>query len=125
LLALNVAVIALVGLYFIHSLVFLLLPRLNPLLASHISIRMPGWLLTTSAVVSVVSMGTLIAIQLASDINTLKSTTLGQRITEHSLTSLELIVVWGLVGIVLYQLARIRSGRSNNAEFSEEAINAD
>ncbi|HEV8134418.1 MAG TPA: APC family permease [Pyrinomonadaceae bacterium] len=125
LLALNVAVIALVGLYFIHSLVFLLLPRLNPLLANEISIRIPGWLLTASAVVSVVSMGTLIAIQLASDITTLKTTTLSQRISEHSLTSIELIVVWGIVGIVLYQFARIRSGRSNNAEFSDEAINAD
>jgi basic amino acid/polyamine antiporter, APA family len=125
LLALNVAVIALVGLYFIHSLVFLLLPRLNPLLASEMTMRMPGWLLKASAAVSVVSMGTLIAIQLASDINTLKTTTLSQRISEHSLTSIELIVVWGIVGIVLYQFARIRSGRSNNAEFSEEAINAD
>jgi len=125
LLALNVAVIALVGLYFIHSLVFLLLPRLNPLLANEITIRIPGWLLTASAVVSVVSMGTLIAIQLASDITTLKTTTLSQRISEHSLTSIELIVVWGIVGIVLYQFARIRSGRSNNAEFSDEAFNAD
>jgi amino acid transporter len=125
LLALTVAVIALVGLYFIHSLVFLFLPRLNPLLASEITIRMPRWLLRASAVVSVVSMGTLIAIQLASDINTLKTTTLGQRISEHSLTSIELIVVWGIVGIVLYQFARIRSGRSNNGEFSEEAFNAD
>jgi len=125
LLALNVAVIALVGLYFIHSLVFLLLPRLNPALASEITIRMPNWLLISSAVVSVLSMGTLIAIQLASDIHTLKTTTLGQRISEHSLTSIELIVVWGIVGIVLYQFARIRSGRSNNAEFSEEGFNAD
>jgi amino acid transporter len=125
LLALNVAVIALVGLYFIHSLVFLFLPRLNPLLANEITIRMPGWLLIASAVISVVSMGTLIAIQLASDINTLRTTTLSQRISEHSLTSIELIVVWGIVGIVLYQFARIRSGRSNNAEFSEEAFNAD
>ena len=125
LLALNVAVIALVGLYFIHSLVFLLLPRLNPALASEITIRMPNSLLITSAVVSVLSMGTLIAIQLASDINTLRSTTLKQRINEHSLTSIELIIVWGIVGIVLYQFARIRSGRNNNAEFREEAINAD
>ena len=125
LLALNVAVIALVGLYFIHSLVFLLLPRLNPALANEITIRMPNWLLITSAVVSVLSMGTLIAIQLASDINTLKTTTLRQRINEHSLTSIELIIVWGMIGIVLFQVARIRSGRNNNAEFREEAINGD
>ena len=123
-LALNVAVIALVGLYFIHSLVFLLLPRLNPSLAKQITIRIPQWLLVTSALVSVISMGIMIAIQLASDIKTLKTQSLSQRISEHSLTSLELILVWGIVGIVLYQLARFRS-RRNNPDFSEEAINAD
>jgi amino acid transporter len=123
LLALTVAVIALVGLYFIHSLVFLLLPRLNPSLASEITIRIPKWLLITSAFVSVFSMATLIAIQFASDINTLRTTSLSQRISEHSLTSIELIVAWGIVGIVLYQFARAR--RKNNAEFNSEAINAD
>ena len=125
LLALTVAVIALVGLYFIHSLVFLFLPRLNPSLANQITIRLPKWLLLISALVSVISMGTLIVIQLVSDINTLKNSTLSQRVSEHSLTSIELIVVWGVVGVILYQFARIRSGRSNNAEFSDEAFNAD
>jgi amino acid transporter len=124
-LALNVAVIALVGLYFIHSFVFLLLPRLNPSLSSEITIRIPRWLLTSSAVVSVISMGLLIAIQLTSDINTLKSTTLSQRIAERSLTSVELIVAWAIIGIVLYQFARIRSRRRDSAEVSSEAINAD
>jgi len=124
-LALNVAVTALVGLYFIHSLVFLLLPRLNPTLASEITIRMPKWLLITSALVSIISMAILIAIQLVSDINTLTNQTLSQRIREHSLTSIELIVVWGVVGIVLYQFARIRSKRNNHAEVSSETINAD
>lgn len=125
LLALNVAVIALVGLYFIHSFVFLLLPRLNPSLAKEITVRMPQWLLVTSALVSVISMGTILAIQLASDINTLKTQSLSQRISAHSLTSLELLVAWGIVGIILYQLARIRSPRKTNAEFNEEAFNAD
>ena len=125
LLALNVAVIALVGLYFIHSLVFLLLPRLNSSLAKEITVRMPQWLLVTAALVSVISMGIILAIQLASDINTLKTQSLRQRISTHSLTSLELLVVWGIVGIILYQLARIRSPGKNNGEFSEEAFNAD
>ena len=124
-LALTVAVTALVGLYFIHSLVFLLLPRLNPSLASEITIRIPKWLLITSALVSVISMGVLIAIQLVSDFNTLRSSTLSERINNHSLTSIELIVVWGIVGIVLYQFARIRSGRKTYAELSDETINPD
>jgi amino acid transporter len=125
LLALTVAVIALVGLYFIHSLVFLLLPRLNPSLASEVTIRIPKWLLVTSAIVSVLTMGTLIAIQLASDINTLRTTSLRQRVYEKSFTSIELLVAWGVVGLVLYQLARVRSRRKNNAELSSGAINAD
>jgi len=122
-LALTVAVIALVGLYFIHSLVFLLLPRLNPSLASEVTIRIPKWLLITSGLVSVFSMGTLIVIQFASDINTLRTTSLRQRINEHSLTSIELILVWGVVGIALYQFAKIRAGRNN--ALTKETMNAD
>jgi hypothetical protein len=70
-------------------------------------------------------MGTLIAIQLASDINTLRTTSLTQRIYEKSFTSIELLVAWGVVGLVLYQLARVRSRRKNNAELGSEAFNAD
>src|SRR2546421_5078550 len=44
LLALNIAVFALVLLYFLHSLTFLLLPRLNPKLNQEITIGMPVWL---------------------------------------------------------------------------------
>jgi len=51
-LALNVAVFALVVLYFIHSLVFLLLPRLNPALASETSISLPRRRQQADAVVS-------------------------------------------------------------------------
>jgi basic amino acid/polyamine antiporter, APA family len=124
-LALNVAVAALVGLYFIHSLVFLLLPRLNPALANEITVTLPKWLLQISALFSVVSMGTLIAIQLAGDIKTLRTQSLGQRISAHSLTSVELIVVWGIVGVVLYQFARIRSRGNNKPNLKAEAAGAD
>jgi amino acid transporter len=108
-LALNVAVFALVVLYFVHSLVFLLLPRSNPQLRSEIKLQMPDWLLQASAIVSVVSMGALIVIQLLRDIDTLRSETLKERIANHSLTSIELVVVWGVVGAVLYAIARRRA----------------
>jgi amino acid transporter len=124
-LALNVAVSALVGLYFIHSLVFLFLPRLNPTLAGEITLKIPRWLLQTSALFSVVSMGALIAIQLFVDIETLKTQSLSQRITGHSLTSIELIFVWGIVGLVLYHFARIRSGYRNSAAPRRKSANAD
>src|SRR5215216_1670270 len=107
-LALNVAVFALVVLYFIHSLVFLFLPRLNPSLASEVEINMPRRVQQVAAVVSVLSMGLMILIQLRQDVEVLSSQTLGQRINGQSLTSVELIFVWGIAGVGLYQLARMQ-----------------
>jgi amino acid transporter len=107
-LALNVAVFALIVLYFIHSLVFLFLPRLNPELDRSITITTPRWLLQTSAIVSMISMGVMIVIQLMLDADTLRTRTFSERIYQNSLTSIELIIVWGILGVVLYQLARRR-----------------
>jgi len=105
-LALNVAVFALIVLYFIHSLVFLLLPRLNPTLASEIEINLPHRMQQVAAVFSVLAMGLMIVIQLGQDVKVLGTQTLRERISNDSLTSIELLVVWGLVGLALYQLAR-------------------
>jgi len=107
-LALNVAVFALVVLYFIHSLVFLFLPRLNPSLASEIEINLPRRVQQVAAVVSVLSMGLMMLIQLRQDVEVLSTQTLSQRINSQSLTSIELILVWGVVGAGLYQLARMQ-----------------
>jgi amino acid transporter len=109
-LALNVAVFALVVLYFIHSLVFLFLPRLNPPLASEINVSLPRRLQQVAAIVSVLSMGIMILIQLRQDTEVLRTQTLGERISGQSLTSIELILVWGVVGAGLYQLARMQRG---------------
>src|SRR5829696_110973 len=107
-LALNVAVFALVVLYFIHSLVFLLLPRLNPSLASEIRISLSRRVQQAAAIVSLLSMGLMILIQLREDAKVLSTQTLSERINGQSLTSVELIVVWGVVGAGLYQFARMR-----------------
>jgi len=109
-LALNVAVFALVVLYFIHSLVFLLLPRLNPKLSSEIKISLSHRLQQAAAIVSLLSMGVMIVIQLRQDAVVLSTQTLSERISGQSLTSIELIVVWGVVGAGLYQLARMQRG---------------
>ena len=109
-LALNVAVFALVVLYFIHSLVFLFLPRLNPPLASEIKISLPHRVQQAAAIVSLLSMGLMILIQLRQDVEVLGTQTLAERISRQSLTSIELIVVWGVVGAGLYQLARMQRG---------------
>ena len=107
-LALNVAVFALVVLYFIHSLVFLFLPRLNPSLASEVEINLPRRVQQVAAVVSVLSMGLMILIQLRQDFEVLSTLTLRQRINKQALTSIELLLVWGVVGAGLYQLARMK-----------------
>src|SRR5215203_5249688 len=107
-LALNVAVFALVVLYFIHSLVFLLLPRLNPTLANEIRIGLPRRVQQAAAIVSLLSMAVMILIQLRQDAEVLRTQTLSERISGQSLTSIELIFVWGLVGAGLYQLARMQ-----------------
>ena len=107
-LALNIAVFALVLLYFLHSVTFLLLPRWNPKLHKQISIGMPGWLQRAAALLSVLSMGALIAVQVVQDISMLKTHSLGERITSHSLTSVELVLVWAAIGAGLYAYARWR-----------------
>jgi APA family basic amino acid/polyamine antiporter len=105
-LALNVAVFALVVLYFIHSLVFLFLPRLNPSLEGEIKLGLSRRVRQAAAIVSLLSMGLMIVIQLRQDAAVLSTQTLRERINGQSLTSIELIFVWGIVGMGLYQLAR-------------------
>ena len=107
-LALNVAVFALVVLYFIHSLVFLFLPRLNPALSGEIEISLPRRVQQAAAVFSLLSMAVLIVIQLLEDAEVLSTQTMRQRIKDGSLTSVELVLVWGLAGVLLYQLARMQ-----------------
>ena len=111
-LALNVAVFALVVLYFIHSLVFLFLPRLNPSLETEIKVGLSRRVQRAAAVVSLLSMGLMILIQLRQDAAVLSTQTLSERINGQSLTSIELVFVWGIVGVGLYQLARMRRGAS-------------
>ena len=109
-LALNIAVFALILLYFLHSLTFLLLPRRNPELYKQIGIGMPDWLQRAAGLVSVISMGALIVVQVVSDVGTLKAHSVRERITSHSLTSVELVLVWAAIGAALYAYARFVLG---------------
>lgn len=110
-LALNIAVFALMVLYFLHSLIFLMLPRLNPELSNQITVNIPRWVQKAAAIFSVLSMGVMIVIQLRQDLATLRTQSLSERIVEQSLTSIELIIVWGIAGLVIYQLARLARPR--------------
>jgi len=112
-LALNIAVFALVLLYCLHSVAFLMLPRWNPKLYGEISLTLPRGLMMFAALVSVVSMGVLIAVQVVQDIKTLTTQSLTERIAQHSLTSLELAVLWSVVAAALYFVARWRRSSAN------------
>ncbi len=115
-LALNVAVFALVILYFLHSLTFLLLPRRNPSLAQLISVNISTSLQRAAAWISLVSMGVLIAAQVWQDIQTMLGQSLRSRIEDQALTSVELAAVWGLVGLALYAYAQWRRKREARDE---------
>jgi len=111
-LALNIAVFALVILYFLHSLTFLMLPRLNPGLYSQINISLATSVQRGAALLSVIAMGGIIAIQVVEDLQTLRTQSFQQRLSGHSLTSLELALAWGLIGATLYAYGRWRGRHS-------------
>lgn len=107
-LALNIAVFALVALYLLHSVAFLLLPRRNPELFRSAVASVPRWLRLLSAWVSIVSMAALLLLQVLADADVLGRTTLRERLATHSLTAVELALVWTAAGALLYVLVRPR-----------------
>ena len=111
-LALNIAVFALVILYCLHSVAFLILPRSNPKLYDEIGVNLPRWLMMAAAALSVLSMGVLIAVQVTQDVQTLVTQSLRERIAHHALTSLELAVLWSTFAVLLYIFSKWMSGRT-------------
>jgi hypothetical protein len=93
-------------LYFLHSLALLLLPRLNPQLFRQATVAIPLWLQRVSAVVSLLTMGALVFLQVAGDVGTLQTLDFRERLAQRSLTTLELCLLWSAVGAVLYALGR-------------------
>lgn len=85
-LALNIAVYALVLLYFIHSLALLLLPRLNRPLFESVTVAIPLSVQRVMAVLSMLSMAALLALL--------------------TLPTIELLLGWSAVGAVLYIASR-------------------
>jgi amino acid transporter len=104
-LALNIAVFALVCLYFLHSLALLALPRANPSLYASVTLGLPRWVQQLSAAISLLFMGTLIVVQLRGDVDVLTRLSFRERIEHASLTTIELVVFWGVIGAVLYLIA--------------------
>ena len=113
-LALNVSVLALVSLYLLHSLALIVLPARNPHLFSQVRAPIPRWLQVGAGLLSAASMGCLILVQVTQDSSTILG--LGWRgRTAGTLTSLELVSAWGVIGLAVHWLGRRRSrpGREN------------
>ena len=99
-LALNIAVFALVVLYFLHSLALLMLPKMNRELFESVTVKIPLTVQRAAAVISMLAMGAIIALA--------------------SLATVELAVAWGVVGGILYAVAHRRASRGiENAEKSK------
>lgn len=101
-LALNVAVFSLVLVYLANSIALLCLPRRNPELYATARTRVPRRVQVVAALVSIALLGVMVVVQLIDDVGVLRSTTLGERFSGGSLTCLELVPVWCLVGLGLY-----------------------
>ena len=118
-LGLNIAVFALVGLYLLHSVALLLLPARNPALFRSVTVPIPIAVQRAAAVISIVAMGGLFLLQVKADAETLASRSLRERFATGALTAVELSVVWGVVGTLLYVAGRRRSERIEAAGLPE------
>jgi basic amino acid/polyamine antiporter, APA family len=99
-LALNIAVFALVVLYFLHSFALLMLPRMNRELFESVTVRIPLVVQRAAAIISMLAMGAIIALA--------------------SLSTVELALAWGVVGALIYAIAHRRASRRiENAEESK------
>jgi basic amino acid/polyamine antiporter, APA family len=99
-LALNIAVFALVVLYFIHSIALLRIPKA---LLAQVTVRTPRWLQLAAAWLSIMAMGTLIVLQL------------------RDLDLIKLVAVWAAIGVVLYVSGRIaHRGTARGMKNAEE-----
>lgn len=107
-LALNIAVFALVVLYFLHSVALIMLPITNRELYDSVTLPLSRGAQILAALLSVIAMGTLIVLQLANDLDVLGRQSFLQRLQNASLTTIELVLFWGAIGAVLYTLARRR-----------------
>jgi len=121
-LALNIAVFALVALYFLHSLALLLLPRSNPALFRSVTSRIPIGVQRLSALFSMLAMAGLLLVQVTSDLRTLSALSLRERIAHGSVTTLELCLAWAIAGAVIYLLGRRQGARDPREEDEESTL---
>ena len=114
-LALGIAVVALVALYALHSAALLLLPRRNPRLQAEATTRIPRSLQVFAGWCSILTMGGLVCLQLGRDSRRMLASSFQERWSTLDLTSLELLVIWALIGWAVHTSARRGSAAGSRA----------
>jgi amino acid transporter len=102
--ALGIAVLALMGVYFLHSLAFLLLPRNNPDLAAEVALGLPVAVQRLAAWAALGALGILIVTLVIGDLTVIFfDKSFLERCGDKELTALELFVAWALLGWILHK----------------------
>jgi amino acid transporter len=102
-LALNIAVFALVLVYLLNSVALLALPSRAPELLASAGVRLSRTVLRCAALLSIASLGALVVVQLVQDVRVLGSTSLIERFRGEALTCVELLLLWGALGLAAYR----------------------
>lgn len=101
-LALGIAVLALMLLYALHSVALLALPKRAPELYAEVTSSLPRRAQVLAASFSVLALGSIIALEFWRGMQRLWSQGLKERWLRVDLTSLELLILWVLLGAVVY-----------------------
>jgi len=101
-LALGIAVVALMLLYLLHDLAVLALRRSNPALLAQATTRLSRRTQCLAAGASALALAALLVLHFAGDVRRLLGTPPFARLARLEPTSLELLVAWVLVGLVLF-----------------------
>jgi len=96
--------VTLVLLYALHSLALLCLPRANPELFAQVTERVPLSWQRLAGSLSLVSMLGMVVCQLVPDARVIGATNLGERWRHQAFTSLELLLAWTAIGLVVHAL---------------------
>lgn len=102
--ALNIAVVALMMLYGLHSAALIVLPRRKPALHAQVRTGIPRWLQLLAAWASVLALGLLVGLSFAGDLKRIVDAPFVSRVLLLDLTSLELVVGWILLGLLMLRL---------------------
>jgi amino acid transporter len=112
--ALNIAVLALLCVYLLHSIAFLCLGRRNPEVASQVALGVSPALQRASAWFAALCMGALVTTMVVKDVGTVGGTNLSDRISKGELTAIELFVPWTVLGLALFWISTASDRRTDS-----------